>query len=321
MKRPMFFFEGDGAGGTGGGGTAAAAAPAAGGASTTLLGDAAAAGGGQQQQAGGGQPGAWSWAKEDGTFSEGWLDKLPGDLNGHASLRSIGNVPDLAKSYVETKKLIGTKLEMPGEGATPEAVAAWRKTVGAPEKPEGYLGDAKSLRPEGIPEDQWDAAGEKEFLALAHKHSLPPGAVKDIMAFYGNSIAKGLQASQVQEGEVLKAEGAKLRQAWGGEFDANMQMAARVAQTVGLDPKTHPMFTSADAVQAFAKIGKLLSEDKLVKGDSQGVNGAVSDRIRDITDPKSASVSAREYRGEFGPERQAAAQALLHDLYSSQAQK
>ena len=34
---------------------------------------------------------------------------------------------------------------MPGEGATPEQVAAWRKTVGAPEKPEGYRGDAKTL--------------------------------------------------------------------------------------------------------------------------------------------------------------------------------
>ena len=89
--------------------------------------------------------------------------------------------------------------------------------------------------------------------------------------------------------------------------------------TVGLDPKTHPIFTSAEVVQAFAKFGKLLSEDKLVKGDSSGIDGSINARARDIVDPSSQSQMAREYRGEFGPERQAAAQATLHQLYTAGA--
>lgn len=310
MKRFMRFLAGEAGGGSGGGGT--------------LLSGGSAEGSSQQQAAapavGEGAAAPWSWAKEDGAFNEGWLEKLPDNLRGNASLKVIGSVSDLAKSYVETKGLIGKKLEMPGEGATPEAVTAWRKTVGAPDKPEGY-NDGKSMRPDTVPEANWDPASEKQFLAIAHKHHLPPGAVKEIMDFYGGSIATGLQASQEAQGAMLQAEGAKLKTTWGADFDANLNTASRVALTVGLDPKTHPIFQSAEVVQAFAKLGKLFSEDKLVKGDSQGINGSIGERIRDITDSKSVSVIAREYRGEFGPERQQAAQTQLHQFMTASQQK
>jgi hypothetical protein len=113
---------------------------------------------------------------------------------------------------------------------------------------------------------------------------------------------------------MLAEQGNILRGAWGAEYEAKLSMAARVAHTVGLDPKTHPVFTDATVVQAFAKMGQLLAEDKLVRGDTQGVNGSLRDKIHDLTDPKSTSVLAREYRGEFGSERQGAAQAQYHQL-------
>jgi hypothetical protein len=209
----------------------------------------------------------------------------------------------------------------PARGATPEQIAQWRKTVGAPDKPEGYYGETKSLRPESVPAEYWDPNSEKQFLDIAHKHSLPPAAVKDILDYYGGNIAKSLTASQEQQGAILQQEGAKLKQAWGGEYDGNLALAKRVAETVGLDPNTHPIFTTADGVQAFAKFGKLLSEDKLVKGDNQGINGSITAKIQDITDLKSTSQLAREYRGEFGPERQASAQSVYHQLLKAQGQQ
>lgn len=120
----------------------------------------------------------FTWAKEDGAFADGWIDRLPPDLRGEASLRVMPSIPDLAKSYVATKKRIGAKLEMPGENATPEQVSNWRRTVGAPDRPEGYLGETPSLRPEAVPEHLWDTESERKFLSLAHKHHLPPAAVK-----------------------------------------------------------------------------------------------------------------------------------------------
>jgi hypothetical protein len=233
----------------------------------------------------------------------------------------MGSVADLAKSYAHTKGLVGKKLEMPGEGATPEALTEWRKIHGAPEKPEGYIPEgSKSIRPDTIPEGMWDAKAEQEFLSIAHKHSLPPGAVKEIMAYYGQHMAGAITASAQAETASLQAEGQKLKESWGKDYDSNLALAARVAQTVGLDPKTHPFFTSAEGVQAFAKMGKLLSEDKLIAGHTGNTMAAtITTRIQEIQDSKSTSPLARDYRGENGPERQAQAQKRqLHELMAAQ---
>lgn len=332
--RTFLFSAAGGAGDAGGGGGAGAGAGGQSGGGQTIFGGgsgsgssqhgdggAGGAGGAGGGQAGGQGGGAWSWAKEDGTFSEGWADKLPDGLKGNASLRTIGSLPDLAKAYVETKGMVGKRLEMPGEGATPEQVAAWRKTVGAPEKPEGYRGDAKTLRPESLPEDAWSADAENKFLEIAHRHHLPPAAVKEILGFYGQSLVDTLKGSQADAAAAVEAETAKLRQSWGNEFEANLNNAKTLAKLAGLDPLADPMFTSSRYVEAFAKLAPLIAGDKLVTGETPSLGATVADRIKDINDPKSQSMVAREYRGEFGLQRQQAAQATLHQLMTSQAKK
>jgi len=302
IRRNVLFFEGD-AGAPAGGGTLLAAAPTA--PAATPAGDPAA---------------PWHAALPDSFRNTPSLTPFTGFEGKELVQVPKEMLEKMGGSYVETKSMIGKRLEAPGEGSTPEQVASWRKTVGAPDKPEGYLGDAKTLRPESIPENLWDAGSEKKFLEVAHKHHLPPAAVKEILGFYGADVARALQQSQVDEKATLDAEGTKLREAWGKDFDTQLGLASRVAQTLGLDPKTHPMFTSSEAVQAFAKMGKLLSEDKLVKGEAPGINGSIGDRIRDIIDSKSTSNLAREYRGEMGVERQAAAQRQYHELLRAQGQ-
>lgn len=333
--RSFLFNEAGGAGDAGGGGAGAGGQGAAGGGQTIFGGGGAggssagssqhagAAGGGQ----GGGDAGAgaaaaggqgWNWTKEDGTFSEGWFDKLPDGLKGNASLKTIHSLPDLAKAFIETKGLVGKKLEAPGEGATPEQIAAWRKTVGAPEKPEGYRGDAKTLKPEGLPDELWDADAEGKFLDIAHRHHLPPAAVKEILGFYGQSLLDTAKAGEADAAKLVEAETAKLRQSWGADFEANINNAKTLAQLAGLDPLADPMFTSARYVEAFAKLSKLIAGDKLVTGETPSLGATVADRIKDISDPGSQSMIAREYRGEFGAQRQQAAQATYHQLLASQ---
>lgn len=306
MKR-FQFLEADAGGGTGGG--------ILGGQQSSQQ----SAGDSQQSSQSSGQ--SWTWADEGGKFSEGWLDKLPEELRGEASLKVVDSVGNLAKSYVATKKMVGKKLEAPGEGATPEQIAEWRKVVGAPDKPEGYYSDTvKSFRPENVPAEFWDEGSEKKFIAeVAHKHHLSPAAVKDILKFQGDITAQAVSKSGEGLEAARAAEAATLRKEWGADFDANAALARRVAQTVGLN--ADEFIQNAQTAIAFAKLGKLFSEDKLVKGDSSGISGSITERIRDIQDLKSQSVAAREYRGEFGAERQAAAQKQLHDLMAASQQK
>jgi len=304
---------GDGGDGGGGAAVAATAPPPA----STLMGGEGGAAAAPAEST----PAPWTWAKEDGSFSEGWLDKLPENLRGHSSLKVMPSLVDLAKSYVETKSMVGKKLEAPGEGATPEQLASWRKVLGTPETPEGYLGDAKTLRPDTIPETLWDAGAEKSFLAIAHKHNLNPAAVKEILGFHAESLGKGIQLNVEAQAAHLTAETGKLREAWGTEFDSQLGLASRVARTAGLDPATNPIFADAEVVKAFAKMGKMFSETSLVTGDvTSSASGGVTQRITEIQDPKSTAMVAREYRGEFGPERQGQAADALRSLLKAQAE-
>ena len=296
------------------GGTGETPGGASGDASGTIL-----SGSGSSQHDAGGtgvEESPWSWtADEAGTFSEGWQGKLGGDLKDHPSLAPIGSLEDLAKSYVHTKQMVGKRLEAPGEDATPEQLAEWRKVVGAPETADAY-GD---LRPESVPEELWDSESAKAFSEIAHKHNLPPAAVKEIVGHYANEIQAGLEASEAEAAQFVQGQKQQLQKEWGGEFDRNLNIAAQAARAVGLNPEENQIFTDAEVVKAFANMGRLMSEDKLVQGDSRGVNGSITDRIQEITDPSSQSTLAREYRGELGPERQAAAQQQYHQLLAAKS--
>lgn len=320
---PFRLMEGEGGDGSGNGGGAPPPAPApspAPSAGTTLLGGTGGTGGTAPTPSP--APAASGWTKDDsGAFADGWFSRLDGELKDNASLKVIGSVSDLAKAYVETKRLVGTKLEAPNEKSTPEQIAAWRKTVGAPEKPEGYLGEKGTIRPDAIPESMWDKNNEKALLDVAHKHHLSQAALNDILGVYAQQVDGSVKGLAAAEAEHLKKESAALQQAWGSEFETNLGLAQRVAQTVGLDPLTHPIFTSAEVVQAFAKLGKMFSETSLVPGEtSSSAAGGVASRISEITDPKSTATIAREYRGEFGPERQQQAAEVYRDLLKAQQQ-
>jgi hypothetical protein len=236
-----------------------------GGGSTTLL---AGAGGG------GTPPSAFTPSYDgvlgaDGAFTDGWTAKAFGaDYNGPlAGVKSLADVNKvLADNMAAARGKVPT---MPGEKATAEEIAAWRKITGAPETPDKY-GD---LRPETIPEAMWDKANEAKLQALAHKHHLPPSAIKDIVGLYGETLGEGvkkteaeIQANRAGELNTLKAE-------FGKDFDSSMHAAKRFALTIGLNPESDPMFNSAAAVIAMAKAAKLVSEDKLINGQTQGLSG------------------------------------------------
>jgi hypothetical protein len=319
MNRSHLFFEADqggGTGGAGGEGTTTATATQGGSTASTLLSGT----GATTTQATTTTP-LPNWISDDGKLDPKWLEKLPEDLRGHASIQSIGTVQDLAKSYIHTKGLVGTKLEMPGEGAPPEAIANWRKVVGAPEKPEGYLGELKTLRPDTIPENLWDAEGEKSFLALAHKHHLPPAAVKELIAFDVERLTKTLGQSEAEQTEIVNREGAALKADWGNDYSAKLNIAARMAATVGLKTDD-PIFTNSRVVKAFHAMAALVSEDRLVKGDPAVMaGGTTQEQIRTITDPTSQHQLAKAYRGEINEQAQQEAQKQLHHLYAAAAQK
>lgn len=258
----MMFLDGDA--GDGGGG--------AGGAS----GD----GGGQ----GGGAATATSpWvADEAGTLAEGWLDRLPDAEFGEykPTLQNFRTLPDILKTLGHQQKQIGKPkgVTIPGEGAKPEEIAAFRKALGIPEKPEDY-----GLKPEKLPDGiEWDEEMEKSIAALALEHNVPPKAMKALVGkMLDRDVARNAAVSKQVEQMLADGE-AKLKQTWGGDFDKKLAHAGRVAKTVGLDPAS-PGLTDPNVVIALERLGAMMSEDRLVP---DGGNGATNQpgkvRAKDI---------------------------------------
>lgn len=213
------------------------------------------------------------YVNPDGTFAEGWLDRLPEELaEAKPTLEKFRSFGDLAKSYASLQTTLGKKasaVAIPNEKSTPEEIAAYRKAVGAPDAPDGY-----KLKPEQLPEGMtWDDELGKGFAEIAHKHNIPAAAMQELAARYvASEAAKVEEYSKKAYADVEEGKAA-LRKEFGGNFDANIQLAARVANTVGLDPNlvTHP-----EIVKALVRMGKMVSEDKISQLGQSAQAGALN---------------------------------------------
>lgn len=244
----------------------------------------------------------------DGAFAPNWLDSLPPDLKGNPALTTVPTLADLAKSYVSTKSLVGKKFQAPSETSTPEEITAWRKNVGAPETPDGY----GELRPEEIPAEMWDAATEGQLKAIAHKHSLPPSAVKDIIALHAATVKGGMEKFVADEAAYKETGLNTLKKEWGANFDQEAHAAKTFAEAIGLNPNETLDFASPSFVLAMARGAKLIMGDKIVAGAPATISGGIESRIRDIQ-------GSPEYRGDLGQDAQMAAQSQLHNLYAAKS--
>ncbi len=231
----------------------------------------------------------------DGTFAEGWLDRLPPELaDAKPTLGKFQNFGDLAKSYASLQTVIGKKaaaVAVPNEKSTPEEVAAYRKALGVPDSPDGY-----QIKPEQLPEGlQWDDELAKGFAEIAHKHHIPPAAMQELTArFVASEAAKVEEYSKTAYAE-LETGRTELRKEFGGNFDKNIQLAGRVANTVGLDPES-PGLRDPNVVKALVRMGGMISEDKIAQ--LGGTAQAASLNAKDIMTNPANPYHARYQSGD-----------------------
>ncbi len=173
-----------------------------------------------------------------------WRDTLPDELKAEKSLESFKGVPDLAKAFVETKRMVGQKFAPPGKDAKPEDVAAFRKAMGVPEAPDGYALEI----PEIALEMGWDAAIEKDFRATMHALGAPAPLVSEIVNYYGKMEMARNEAATAE----AKALGAKLKQEWGLMYEPRMARVNRMIADAELGG-------GPELVQAFQTAGHVVN--------------------------------------------------------------
>lgn len=210
-----------------------------------------------------------------------WRDGLTGEyepLKTDASLATFKDVGSLAKSYIATKALVGTKpvgLVPPGEKATPEEKVAYdlalRKTLGVPDAATGY----KITRPDVALDGTWDTVAEGTFLAAMHKVGASPQIVQEAINVYGQMERARLEAGKAEANAV----GAALRTEWGPNYDAHLGRANRALQEFGGDEVIEFLTTTGLGrhplmVKAWAKVGDALVEHGAMRGEGLGTMSA-----------------------------------------------
>lgn len=247
--------------------------------------------------------GDFQWTGKDGTFGDGWISRLPESLKPAAeTLEKYKSLPELATAHFNLQTLLGKKANaiLPiNETSKPEEIAAFRKALGIPDKADGY-----NLKPEKLPDGVgWNDDNGKALAELALKHNVPPAAMKELVGFLLDGRSKEHQAAALAANQETvrtnQANVKSLQDLWKGDFDKNIQLARRAAITAGADPN-HASFADPEIVKAFARVGAMISEDKLVRGDAGGEGhfnspGAMA---KDIMTNKENPMYARYHSGD-----------------------
>lgn len=197
--------------------------------------------------------------------TQDWRTGIPEDLRSDPSLADIKDVGNLAKSYVNSQKLIGkNRISLPGEDATDQEWGQFYNSLGRPEQPDAYNFGERPVMPEGV---QYDEQFEGTFKNLAHTAGLTPKQAKQIYDGYheyvGNKLTSEGQTSEAQASQWVDS----LKQEFGKAYDERVDLAQRAVETYGSPELTEwldntGMGNNPMIVKMFAKIGENLAEGR-----------------------------------------------------------
>jgi hypothetical protein len=252
-----------------------------------------------------------------------WFDALPEGLKANPTLQNFRtkDITAVAESLVESQKMIGGSIRLPGEKDLPADRQAKLDKIytqlGRPTTPEGYTLQAPAAE-SGVP---WDAAQAEQFKSVAHKLGLTQAQVEGLAA-YDTQRAMG---SQVDSTQAYNTCIETLQQEWGPASKQMLGLARRTA-SAHFDPETLAALDAAGVsnnpqfVKALASIGKSLMEEGLIvggregMGEDGGINSLQGEYEKTMADGKSAYWNKQDPGHDAAVQRMHSLQKALLDL-------
>jgi hypothetical protein len=185
-------------------------------------------------------------------------------------VKSLGvkDVASLAKIARDNQKALreNGRIKVPGEGATADEIAEYRKAIGVPDKPEDYARpEPKDASGNPVP---YNTELTDRIFAEMHKLGVPKGVAEQLIA---TEIGQQLAEYDAAVKELQTKANAHIN-SWGAEKDAKLAQVNAALKDLG--------FTRADVdhmrampsgvekfLDAMAKVGSNFTEDSLIKGD------------------------------------------------------
>jgi len=221
-------------------------------------------------------------------------------------------IDQLAISYANLEKAFSSKSQAPkkpGADATPEDHAKYfselRKFTGAPEKPEDYGLKAPDKLPEGV---EWNAELATKAASIAHKYSVPPEALHELIALNNETVGALVAKSEEAQKAEVEAMVAELNAEWKDAAKDNWQRANRGAIAMGVDLEASGLGNNPHFIRAALRFDEMIGDDKgLISSDSQATYREQMERIQ----------KGPDFNGKNGPEKQQAALETLKRLFEA----
>ena len=200
------------------------------------------------------------YSDENGDFTEDFRSALPEKLGDDyyndpehqkptKELDNVNNIFDMAKMVVsgsrkisahgeELKKAVEGLIKIPGEGATNNEIAAYRKAVGVPDSYEGY----------DLPVPEEDKEGfeaiAKEVKTAAHEAGIPPSKLSAVWEKVVTALGTQTQALEQRGKELLDKDIQTLKDTKKEKYDSFITDTNKVA--AHFDIKADPALGTQD---------------------------------------------------------------------------
>jgi hypothetical protein len=277
-----FLYEpaGDSAGGGGAGSGAGSAGAGAG-----------AGGSGEGAGAAGGAGGAAGAGGAGGGTQERWFDSiLKSDPSTEAHVAHLAQFAG-PKEFIEASKQAHTKarektegfIKLPGEGATPEEIAAYRTAIGIPIDHKGYGLDAtETFKAAGL---EWTPELAEEYSKAAHDLGLPKDKAGKLVEMHLQLRSAEQAALAKHEESFMATEKADLTKAFGKDLNAVVLNGQRVGQMLGIDAKKFD--PGAKEFMSFSAVEMLSMTRELAKAKGE-TNLPAAAAVGALTGPEQA---------------------------------
>lgn len=160
-------------------------------------------------------------------------EKIAKQLGRYASAEAFG------KAHLEALEKISQYKPPLKEGASPEEVAAWRKSNGVPDKPDGYF----EKLPGGLVVGEDDKALFTEWATQMHGLNVPPAIVAKTVEWYYAMQEQQTANQEAMDRQHQTETTTALKNAWGRDYTENMNLVKSFIG--GMDQDTQALFMDA----------------------------------------------------------------------------
>lgn len=200
-------------------------------------------------------------------FKSTWKEYIPEDLKDRAEWNNIKDPSDLFKNYINAQQTISKSVRLPDEQSTPEDIAAFYIKLGKPSKKEDYTFEYQQKDGDMYNKESFDFS---MFQDLADKANLTENQYKALATAYidvqNDAYKNYIKTLADQAAEELKTAEGKLKNAWGTQYNNNINLITEKVKK--LYPKATlnrmqnaGLFRDADFLSAHLKLTKMMTGD------------------------------------------------------------